>query len=457
MSSLKISDNVFLGSQELNKMINFISSGYKDCIKNIVKDFGIILDDSNSYFLVEKNSDQQIKINPGIAFDSDINKIILQSIEYVDVSPLEISSGVYYNQYVVLSYDSNHFEEGTVNIDAQGTLTGIGTKFLEILRGQYNFPVKIKFDSEYNTDEYSVIDVINDESAILSGDFYVENDLKYSIIGNFSPGFIPSDEEKFIYINDSFKIEFINSNVLPTLEYGKEFIIAILTFDANGYIDTISDERNNYIFNNKKQESNFVDNIVSVIKIDKIISTLKFVELFIEHGYKITGSYISIIDNASKLTINTGYCNYFGSVPPIFDNGFWDNWILLNPDNLKFCYVSESINNVLTLNQFDNQMLNQSGIYLLLPNFNQIEFEITLKDSSEVPEEYKIYKSFSIFNHINRFVLNMPKEENIVYLRYRLFNDNSNSTNWIVFNNSYYTDINSAQQSLQNSSVIINF
>ena len=78
MSKLKISSNLFLEVNELNKLVEFIdNSNYKVILKTIIKKYGII-PNNDSYFKVTRNTENEVIVNSGIAVDSNINFIHLR-------------------------------------------------------------------------------------------------------------------------------------------------------------------------------------------------------------------------------------------------------------------------------------------------------------------------------------------------------------------------------------------
>lgn len=164
MSKLKISPNLFLEVNELNKLVQFLGEdGYKPFLKHLTKSFGIAQNENNTYFKVSRKNEAKnvVVINSGIAFDSNLNRIFLSEDKELEIP----NTGN--NQWILISYSPTNDEEGIVSISAQGTLSGAGTKFTSVLRGQPNFPTKVKFNSSVNTDEYEVVDVSSDTVATL--------------------------------------------------------------------------------------------------------------------------------------------------------------------------------------------------------------------------------------------------------------------------------------------------
>ena len=179
MSRLKFSSNLFLEVNELQRFNKFLEEdGWKRAMKAISKNFGIVENASNSYFKVtaRSGSNSVIVINAGIAFDSNMDAIVM-------TDDLELSVGnTGSNRWVILSRAVTNEEQGTVNINSDGSLSGIGTEFTKVLRGQPNFPVKVKFNSTSNNGEYEVVSVTSDTSALLSGSFVNQSNIKYSVV-----------------------------------------------------------------------------------------------------------------------------------------------------------------------------------------------------------------------------------------------------------------------------------
>ena len=175
MANLNLSPNLFLEVNELKRFRDGIEKdGYKVFVKYLTKSFGIAQDSNNTFFKVsvESGSDNTIVINPGIAFDNDLNIIILKEAKKIT---LDYSTE---KRWIILSHDTTNEEIGTVKISKQGVLSGEGTEFLSVLRGQPNYPTKVRFNSKINTGDYEVVEVNSDSEAVISGDFTAENNLK---------------------------------------------------------------------------------------------------------------------------------------------------------------------------------------------------------------------------------------------------------------------------------------
>ena len=214
MSRLKFSENLFLEVNELQRLVKFLADdGYKLAVKSMSKSFGIVENSGNTYFKVtaKAGTANTVIINPGVAFNSNIDAIVMPTALEMQI----LNTGM--NRWLVLSRDVKNTEEGTVTVNTDGSISGIGTKFTKVLRGQPNFPTKVKFSSTLNSGEYEVVSVVSDTSAIIAGSFVNENNLKYSVVGTFTPGFQPLEDNKMIYEYDSFNIRIVDSADKPSL------------------------------------------------------------------------------------------------------------------------------------------------------------------------------------------------------------------------------------------------
>ena len=220
MSNLKITEDLFLEKQELNRLKRFLETdGFKQEFLLNTSSFGIVKGYSlpsgsiqvpQDSFLVETAIFPNVNINPGRSIDKYAN--ITTSDEKISVAVP--NTGLWY--WIKIKYKKVNYETGIVSIDINGNLTGTGTYFTEILRGQPNFTTKIKFtNSSLNTLEYDVVDVVSNGSAILNGDFLAESNLKYAVVGAFTPGFVPASEDKLIYEYDNIEISVISESSFP--------------------------------------------------------------------------------------------------------------------------------------------------------------------------------------------------------------------------------------------------
>lgn len=463
---IKFSENLFLEVKELNRFKkSIVDNGYKRILKGIVKSFGIIENSGNTYFKVSRKTDDANKIivNSGIAFDSDLNAIILDKDKEIDVTSLSTKS------WVIISHKDNHNEEGTVNISEVGVLSGKNTKFTEVLRSGY-FPIRVSFTSSKNNHDYEVQQVTSDTSAVLSGSFVAENDLKYQVVGTFTPGYQPSEENKHIYTYDDCNIEVVQSDSKPSLD-GNHFILCSIERNSiNNGIDII-DWRYNNMLNNDRKDNIIIDdnsdvvirditNLLSatVVSVDNISVAL---ELIMEHGYKIDKYEFTTTSSSNIINITSGTCNYISSINDIPD-GIFSNCIVVNRSNMKKARVLNNVKGQLFLSDFDSKLLDADNIDLIIiPNYREIEYEVTINGDVKMPSTPFTFRHF-LTNYRTRNVLNIfhsvkdgeehYKQNPEVKIRYRYINNDGKTTLFKNLNICGYFSLLDGYQTLASSS-----
>ena len=221
MSKIKIVDDLFLEKAELNRMLSFIKDDvYEADFLNSVEKFGVVrnsfLDPENKWLRLETSNTLGVaKLNAGFAYDKDHNKINLPESISIPIP----QDGKWY--WLRIEHQYTTLEKGTVSIGGTNgaLMTGENTKFTEILRGQPNFPAKIRFANSTNYNlEYEVLEVIDDNNALIQGTFEnLEKNLNYIVIGTFTPGYYPPTEDKEI-----FQYDYIGYTLLPEGDNGEQ-------------------------------------------------------------------------------------------------------------------------------------------------------------------------------------------------------------------------------------------
>lgn len=461
MSRLKISPNLFLEVNELNRLVKFMDEdGYKRAFKALIDSFGIVENASNNFFktTIKPGSSDVVIVNSGLAFDSAMNAIILENNLEMTVE----NTGE--NRWLVLSRAVSNFEKGKVSINLDGTLTGLSTEFTKVLRGQPNFPVKIKFQSLLNTNEYEVVRVISDTSAIISGNFVAEADLSYSVIGTFTPGYQADEDYKNIYEYDSCDIRIVDSSDTPVIGTD-EYILCKITFDISGGMN-VTDKRYSYMFNStfNRTSDNYNNPLTSLLNVGVVGgiksegSSLCDFELIIEHGYKIN-EYEFITNSSSNLfNIISGNCNYLGAgnIP----NDMFKDWLLLNRANMKYAVINSNENKTLVINNFDSSIIElNNNDFIIVPNFKEIEYEVKVS-SNVYMSSAPFYFKMSIQNLKNRlrFYSFFPgsvsefSELINVKIRYRMVNSSEQFYPFSDLSVSQFINVNGQTETLSESS-----
>jgi hypothetical protein len=200
MSYIKFSSNLFIGSLELGQFQQLLTEeGYLKLFLSDAVKFGLF--NAASPFT---NGQVEQGINAGtikhgaIVAVNKYGKLILKDATDQISVPDD-------NQWrwIKIKHQYVSRETGTVSIDAQGNLTGTGTSFLSVLRGNPYIPSRIKFlNSTQNLQEYDVHEVVSDTNALILGSFIPESGLQYSVIGTFSSDAVPSEDQKNIFQYD---------------------------------------------------------------------------------------------------------------------------------------------------------------------------------------------------------------------------------------------------------------
>lgn len=400
-------------------MIKFLSDdGYKRIVKSIVKSFGVVMPNINSdNFRVNENDTSSISVNPGVAFDSNLNAIINNSLTVIPVANNNI------NNWVKISYSTSKIEMGTVNVTNNGTVVGVGTSFTKIFRGQPNYPTKIKLVSSVNTGEYEIVKVVDDTNMFISGDLQTENDLQFSVIGCFAPGFQASPNNREIYEYDSCTITLVNSAAEPVIIRDSEFLLARVYYDENNIL-RVEDIRSNYVFNSEYSSGQYkpmTAPLVSLMSWSKNVNG--FWTLVLDHGYKIITYQINQTETGTVITITSGTSNYWQSQTPSVN--FFSGWRLINRTNMASCLIDSSNGRDLVSSDWSNSILTGVNDLVLIPNWTQIEYEITHNpDSANVKNT--TYQTFNVSNIID--VMIVPQlirnvdADNYLRVRYRLIN-----------------------------------
>lgn len=467
MSRLKFSSNLFLEVNELQRFNKFLEEdGWKRAMKAISKNFGIVENASNSYFKVtpRAGSNSVIVINAGIAFDSNMDAIVM-------TEDLELSVGnTGSNRWVILSRAVTNEEQGTVSINSDGSLSGIGTEFTKVLRGQPNFPVKVKFNSTSNNGEYEVVSVTSDTSALLSGSFVNQSNIKYSVVGTFTPGFQPTEDNKMIYEYDSYNIEVVDSEDRPAVSED-EFILAMISFDASGSMN-VSDERIRYMFNNPYTQSDESDNstdpLVSLLStgvvggIHAVGSAAAEFELIMEHGYTVTRHELLTTSTSNTFNIISGQSNFLGTgnIP----DGMFRGWLLVNRANMKYALIDDNSNKSLYISNLDTSIILDSGNdFIIVPNCNEIEYEVTVSNNVDRPNIPFYFRS-SIWNLYTRAKVHAFYPSNdvenfdnqvTITIKYRLMDNSGNQQPFSNLAIAQFENVNGQTETLSESSFVV--
>lgn len=254
--------NLFLEVAELERFrVSLDTEGFRKYILEEIESYGLVKNHkTDSTFLngkVEQDTDnidgdKTIKIRELQAIDKSGNFIYQPQITQIVVP----SDSNWY--WLKISHQYTNIEKGTFSIDSTGNLVGSSdSELLTILRGMPNFASRIKFvNSTENTLEYDVLEVIDDQNAVLqhpsltiggSSEFVAETDLKIKIVGTFTPGVVIPSGDKYPFSYDSCYLQLVQESVYnqkPTHTSGTHFFLARIRVYNNEVI--IQDKRLEY-------------------------------------------------------------------------------------------------------------------------------------------------------------------------------------------------------------------
>ena len=248
MSKINIHRGTFLEKEELTRMIDFFD-------KNII--WRSILASSKTFGLVSPNS---VPGEPFTVEKSDTAGCVNITGGYVipgiDINPFSVPDIQNYripngDWWLKLSRNTTNYEEGTVQIDASGIVSGT-VNFKGIVRSQSSgVPtcvrfVKVSEDGSVtpaaNNRIYQVLNIVDDYSIQLSSGyaFTAESDLKIVLLGSIPLGRRFTDEQQNdgLYTFDSYRLTLVAATEQVPMREDGEYIIARITA-SSGVVDTV--------------------------------------------------------------------------------------------------------------------------------------------------------------------------------------------------------------------------
>lgn len=390
MPKFKISPNLFLGDPELKTFRDFLGDkGFIAYIKQNANKFGLIRNfKSDLNFLngkVEAGTNSgTIKINNAYGIDKEGRFINLTSIDNVAI---QSSSTQFF--WIKIKHIYSPIEKGTVSVDQNGNVVGVGTEFRKKLRGQPNFASKIKFyDGNENMNEYEVLSVIDDNNIVLQGFFTAESNLRYSVVGTFPPGVSPPSGDKEPFQYDSAEIEIVPGGINPPNKLeGEEFYLARVRNNQGAMI--IEDKRTEFFEDFSSFELNNIltsqNKFISVeaVKWDDEFSTRE--KNIVEISWGLRSSNWTASNSLRQITIANGVGGVFkrDEIIEPFENGDLDGWRLYF-ENGTYVNIIDSVIDAgsikVTLDKLDPSDYNSQEQIFICPNVEKIGIKITSVD-----------------------------------------------------------------------------
>jgi len=438
MALLKYSNQLFLDKQELERQWQFIvDKGFKRTMLHNTYEFGVVRtvgDASFQSFRVESGTNvSTIKVPiDSFAVNSDGNVAFKASEDNIAIP----NDSNWY--WIRISHEYSPIEEGKVSVDTAGNMTGIGTKFKEVLRGQPNFPARITFSgASLNILEYDVVEVVNDTNAILSGVFSAESNLDYAVFGTFTPGHSPpsSDQYPFQYNSCQFDIILETVSGAPATTPGMDFLIARVR--SVGGVLEIQDKRNEIWRTKADYEQTTVDKNdnpllgVEEIRWDHLQGTKEKNQIKIGWGFR--SSNFTYDSSLRKLTMNAGEGGKFKSTGD-FTTGDFDGWIVYEKEGVWRKIVTSTktgsdINLFLDVLDPEDNYTPTDDI-VVVPDVEEVEFKFGPDAAGVVVEHTRSQVSSPVTDAYLLYWLLVPVAANSIYLyniqwRYKRANEYS--------------------------------
>jgi len=344
---LRINPDIFLGSQELNKFQDFVLD------EGLIR---LLLENSLSYGLVQNNIEDgnwtnfrisqgtnagTLKNEFGFAIDNQGRFIRRPATDNIAIADDSLW------KWIKISYQALPVEPYLVSISADGSLSAPGGRLLEILRGSPNNQVRVSFpNSASNNGEYFTVEVINNESAVLAGDFAAESNLQLAVVGSFTPDTITPSGSRYPYQYDSCIMTLVSESVLntaPAITAGEEFFVARIR--RSGSDITIQDKRDLSIFRTKDgfELHNVPNSDNPLIAVEQItfngVRTTRS-ENIVQIGFGFRSSNWTINSNTNTLTILGGNGGKYITTGD-FVNGDFDVWRAYTEDG-RYSLIKQS-------------------------------------------------------------------------------------------------------------------
>jgi len=259
MSKLNFTRRTFLEREEIARFQQFLAdSPSENAIIGNTSQWGILRTDfqGDTDFLVEPSANAgrvRIQKAENRALTSEGLRIYQEAIDNIEIP----NDNSWY--WIRISHQYVNWEEGTVEVNSNGELIGTGTSFLDVLRGQSaEVPVKIRLfkidgtPSSLNSGFYEVVDVTDDQNAILTSavDFSNESDLKIVVIGTTPIGeAVTTEQEQGLYSYDSCNIEIVveeAEDTEPTTGFVQDKTFYLARVKNNGGVISVEDKRSDW-------------------------------------------------------------------------------------------------------------------------------------------------------------------------------------------------------------------
>lgn len=200
MSKLVVYPELFLEETELNRMIRFLGQdGFRKLLTIFTDEFGIVKRNRDGTFTalqVYNSSSGKVGVRAGEAFTS-AGDLIQLTADVADI--LTIPDDNTYRK-VFIQYATTQIEQGTLQLNTNGTIVGTNTNFDEILKAGKR--IEIINSTQGNNGTYNIVSVTDATNLEADATFVAESGVQYKIKGVYTPSVsIPDGESRPFYLD----------------------------------------------------------------------------------------------------------------------------------------------------------------------------------------------------------------------------------------------------------------
>lgn len=445
---LKFAPDLFLEVAELNRLQKSLDKeGFRKVLLQDSQKFGLIynsttdpdFDNGKVIRDVDNGSDKTIKVNELFGVDKS-GEFLYSELQTQITVPND--SNWY---WVKISHTFSVKEKGLFSIAANGNLVGsVDAELLTILRGQPNFPSRIKFlNSASNTQEYDILEVIDNQNAIVTGGpFTVESGLQIGVVGTFTQGITVPGGDKYPFQYDRVTLTLVQEtsiNQRPSYTSGTEFFLARIKRVG---ADVIIQDKRIEIYKTRdfdvlSKVSLQINPVIGVeaIRYDNSYTVRDRNVVDVSWSYK--SSNFTITSSSNLLSLSSGAGGRYKSNAQFVDGDF-DGWRVYT-ENGKYSTILSSVKQAsninLTLDVLDIDDYSSNGgttwisqEVVVVPDCEEIEIRLT-PDTAEL--QLEVTKLFPINSRLSKIPLVVNGVTSTYKLSYR-YKTLNNYTGWTL-------------------------
>jgi len=240
MSKILFNQEMFIEDIVLKRFQKMVGEyGWKRMFDKMITKYGIIKSEKTKDIFTElqvyESSAGKIGVRAGSAFTSNLDFIFISS-DKPDLLTIPNDNVV---RKVFIQYANTNIEQGVIQLNADGSIVGTGTKFLESFN--VGFSIEIVGSVSGNDGTYQITSITDNLNLDTNATFVVEAGLSFKVISIHTPGYTVPLGDEYIYSNDTFNITLEDSSNIQT---DTKFLLGQVNYDG-----TTLEIADNRIFN----------------------------------------------------------------------------------------------------------------------------------------------------------------------------------------------------------------